>query len=432
MFSYLNMNGGEAAAEQRAVARLYEQSRAAGLKLNMSRGIPDKTQVDLSQGMLELLKTPEDYMADGTDTRSYAAPMCAGLPCAKAFFAPFLGVPEDNVIVGGNSSLNLMHDAVARGMVFGFSGCEPWAAQSLRGKIKFICPAPGYDRHFAVTEHFGIEMVTVPMGRHGPDMDAVEELVKDPAVKGIWCVPKYSNPTGVTYSKETVERFASLRPAADDFRIFWDNAYCVHDLYGTSDELANLYELLARDGREEMAFIFVSTAKISFPGAGVAAMAAGAQGAARIKKAVSVQTIGFDKTNQLRHVRFLKDMENVHAHMKKHAAVIRPKFEAVLNELDAQLTPAEIASWTKPRGGYFISLDVLPGTAKRVVELCAAAGVQMTPAGATFPYGIDPEDKNIRIAPTFPSVSEIEQAAELLCLCVRLAALEKITGVKAL
>lgn len=345
----------------------------------------------------------------------------------RGLMADLMGADADHVIVGGNSSLNMMFDTVACGMTHGFSGCTPWGTQEHR---KFLCPSPGYDRHFGVTEYFGFELITVPMTLSGPDMDAVEELVKDPDVKGIWCVPKYQNPTGITFSDDTVRRFAALKPAAADFCIFWDNAYCVHDLTETPDPLLNLWEECKKQGTLDHVFIFCSTSKMTFPGAGVAAVAAGGDNFEVLKQKYSFQTIGADKLNQLRHVRFLKNLDGVKAHMAKHRALLAPKFKAVLHKLDSQLSGKGVADWTSPKGGYFISVDVMKGCAKRVVSLCADAGVKLTGAGATYPYGKDPDDRNIRIAPSFPPVAELEQAMDLFCLCVQLAAAEKLLSQK--
>ena len=418
--AYADMSRPELEAERAGQLEKYEAFKRRGLKLNMARGVPGKDQIDLAQDMLTLLKTPEDYFADGVDTRTYNAPLADGLPCAKKLFAELLEVPAEQVIVGGNSSLSMMFDAVARGMCFGFGGCEPWARQ---GKIKWLCPVPGYDRHFSVCESFGIEMLPVAMDENGPDMAAVAELVKDPAVKGMWCVPKYSNPSGVTYSDETVRALAALRPAAVDFRVFYDNAYCAHGWYG-DDKLLNIFDAL---GERNLVFMFASTAKISFPGAGVACMAAGKEDVAQAKKIISMQTIGPDKANQLRHVKYFRNADGIRAHMQKHAALVRPKCDAVLGELDNELAYTGIATWTRPRGGYFISLDAYEGTAKEIIALAEKGGVLLTtPAGSTWPYKKDPKDNSIRIAPTFPSAADIKQAAELLCICVKLAALEKL------
>lgn len=401
----------------------YNDVKSKNLKLDMSRGKPCTQQLDLSIDMMNVLNTAEDYMTeDGTDSRNYG--ILEGIPEARKLVGDMIGVDPSLVIVGVNSSLNIMYDTVSKAMLNGICGNTPWVKQ---GKIKFLCPVPGYDRHFAISEHFGIEMINVQMNEDGPDMDTIEKLVSsDSSIKGIWCVPKYSNPTGNTYSDEVVRRFAALKPAADDFRIFWDNAYCVHDLTDTPDSLLNILDECKKAGNENLVYIFSSTSKISFPGAGIAAMAASKENIDWIKKSLAYQTIGSDKINQLRHVRFFKDINGIKEHMKKHAAIIKPKFDAVLEIFDEELSDAGIATWTKPNGGYFISFDTMEGCAKRVFNLCKEAGVVLTPAGASYPYGIDPEDKNIRVAPTFPTIDDLKTATHLFCLCVKIASIEKI------
>ena len=400
----------------------YEEGRAKGLKLDMSRGKPGPEQLDLTLDMLECVNARDGYRTvNGTDTRNYG--LLDGIPEAKAIFAEILGVGTENIIVGGNSSLNMMFDYIATAYARGICGGEPWSRQ---GAVKFLCPVPGYDRHFAITEYFGIEMLNIPMTESGPDMDRVEELVKDPLVKGIWCVPMYSNPDGITYSDETVRRMAALSPAAADFRIIWDNAYAVHHLTDTPDTLLNIYEEAAARGKEDMVVQFASTSKISFPGSGIAAMAASPANVADVKKRMTVQTIGLDKLNMLRHARFFRDADGVREHMKLHAAILRPKFAAVLEALETHLGGKGIARWHKPNGGYFVSVNLMDGCAKETVRLLAEAGVVMTGAGATYPYGRDPQDSNIRIAPTYPSLEELREAMALFCICAELACAKKL------
>lgn len=402
----------------------YDDFKAQKLNLDMSRGKPCSEQLDLSMEILDCLSSDTSYRAaDGTDCRNYGG--VDGLPEAKELFASMLEVSPKEIIIGGNSSLNMMYDTIARAMVFGVLGSK--AAWGKLPAVKFLCPSPGYDRHFAICEHFNIEMITVEMKKDGPDMDAVERLVSsDETIKGIWCVPKYSNPDGITYSDEVVDRFARLQPKASDFRIFWDNAYAVHHLSEKHDKLKNILAACKEAGNPDRVFIFSSTSKITFPGAGVAMMAASESNVNFIKKQLSIQTIGPDKVNQLRHTRFLKNMENIERHMEKHAAILKPKFDTVLDILQTELGGKDIAWWNKPNGGYFISLNTLPGCAKAVVAMAAEAGVTMTKAGATFPYGKDPLDRNIRIAPTFPPLSELKKAIELFCICVQLVSAQKL------
>ena len=400
----------------------YEEGRAKGLKLDMSRGKPGPEQLDLTLDMLECVNARDGYRTvNGTHTRNYG--LLDGIPEAKAIFAEILGVGTENIIVGGNSSLNMMFDYIATAYARGICGGEPWSRQ---GAVKFLCPVPGYDRHFAITEYFGIEMLNIPMTESGPDMDRVEELVKDPLVKGIWCVPMYSNPDGITNSDETVRRMAALSPAAADFRIIWDNAYAVHHLTDTPDTLLNIYEEAAARGKEDMVVQFASTSKISFPGSGIAAMAASPANVADVKKRMTVQTIGHDKLNMLRHARFFRDADGVRDPMKLHAAILRPKFAAVLEALETHLGGKGIARWHKPNGGYFVSVNLMDGCAKETVRLLAEAGVVMTGAGATYPYGRDPQDSNIRIAPTYPSLEELREAMALFCICAELACAKKL------
>ena len=422
MKSYLEMTKAELENQAAQLKSQYEQICEKGLKLDMSRGKPGADQLDISDKMLTTVTTNEDCLAS-VDTRNYGG--IDGLAEAKELFAKMLEVGSSQLILGGNSSLNMMYDTFMTAMVFGL-GDKPW---SKLDKVKFLCPSPGYDRHFGICQSVGIEMITVPMLDDGPDMDMVEKLVAtDPAIKGIWCVPKYSNPDGITYSDKVVKRFASLKPAAPDFKIFWDNAYIVHDLFDDKDKLLNIIEECQKAGNPDMVLEFASTSKITFPGGGVAMLASSEKNIGYIKKIMFFQTIGPDKVNQLRHVKFFGDVSGVYAHMKKHADILRPKFETVLNVLDKEIAPLKIASWTAPKGGYFVSLNVLPGCAKYVHKLMSRAGVVMTGAGATFPYGNDPEDKNLRIAPTFPKIAELDEAMQVLCVCVKLAAVEKLLG----
>ena len=412
----------ELTARVEDLRKQYEEMKARNLKLDMSRGKPGPEQLDLTLGMLECVNAREGYLTGGgVDTRNYG--LLDGIPEAKQLFADMLGVNPANVIVGGNSSLNLMFDYIAGAYSKGVCGHTPWGQQ---GTVKFLCPVPGYDRHFAVTEYFGLELVPVAMKESGPDMDEVERLAADPAVKGIWCVPMYSNPDGITYSDETVRRFARLHPAAEDFRIMWDNAYCMHHLTDTPDTLLNLYEEAKACGNEDIVMLFTSTSKISFPGSGMAAVAASPANIADVKKRMTVQTIGHDKLNMLRHARFFKDIEGVKSHMKLHAAILRPKFEAVLFALEEKRGGKGVASWHKPNGGYFVSVNLMDGCAKETVRLLKEAGVVMTPAGATYPYGRDPRDSNIRIAPTYPTLPELQQAMTLFCICAELACAQKL------
>ena len=401
----------------------YNAYKAQALKLDMSRGKPGSDQLAVSNGLLDAI-TSKDWEDDASnhslEYRNYG--LLTGIIECKEIFAKLLKVPTKNVIVCGNSSLNMMFDYITQCMLTG-SGAEPWKDQ---GEIKFLCPCPGYDRHFSIAEYYGIKLIPVEMTETGPDMDAVEELVKDPKVKGMFCVPKYSNPTGVTYSTETVERIAAMTPAASDFRIIWDNAYIIHDLAEESEKLDNIFDVLAKYGHEDMVIEFTSTSKISFPGAGVAVLAASDRNIDMIISRMSVQTIGYDKINQFRHVKFYKDVKGIKNHMKLHRNILAPKFKAVINEFKTSLGEYKVAEWSNPKGGYFISLDVMEGTAKRVYELCKEAGVTLTTVGATFPYGYDPKDTNIRIAPSFPPVDELLTATKLLCICVKLAACEKL------
>lgn len=418
MSNYNTMTKEQLLAEQNELLARYNEFKAKGLALDMSRGKPGKDQLDISNGLNE----PIDYVDNGFDTRNYG--ILDGIPSCKKLFADLMGVDADNVIIGPNASLTLMYDYISQCYSHG-CGDTPW---SKLDEVKFICPVPGYDRHFTILDHFGIKMVNVAMNNDGPDMDAIEELVKDSSVKGIICVPKYSNPQGITFSDEVVTRIAALKPAAKDFRIIWDNAYCIHDLDEDGDNLLNIFDVLSKYDNDDMVIEVCSTSKITFPGAGVSALIASKNNIAQIKKRLNAQVISYDKMNQLRHVRFFGDANGVLEHMKKHAAILKPKFDIVLHHLENELGDKGIATWFNPKGGYFISLDVMPGCAKRVGELCKEAGVTLTTVGATYPYGVDPQNSNIRIAPSFPPVAELDIAAELLCICVKLACIEKLVG----
>ena len=402
----------------------YEEKKALGLNLDMSRGKPSPTQLGVSVGLMDVINSDSDMKSEcGIDCRNYGC--LDGIPEVKRLMAEMMGTTEDHIFIGGNASLTLMFDTVSRAYTHGIMGETPWCKLD---KVKFLCPVPGYDRHFAITEHFGIEMINIPMSETGPDMDMVEELVNsDPTVKGIWCVPKYSNPQGICYSDETVRRFANLKPAAKDFRIFWDNAYVIHHLYEDNQvEILDIIGECEKAGNPDMVFEFASTSKVSFPGSGVSAMATSHANLEDAKKHYTIQTIGNDKVNQLRHARYFKNLDGLKEHMKKHADFMRPKFEATLKVLEEELDGLGIGSWIKPLGGYFISFDAMPGCAKAIVAKCKEAGMVLTGAGATFPYGKDPEDSNIRIAPSFPTVDEMKKAALLFTLCVKLVSVEKL------
>ncbi len=418
MKTYKEMSREELLSEKAFLEQRYNEFKARGLKLDMSRGKPCKEQLDLSVALNDV----KDYVSDGVDVRNYG--MLDGIPSCKKLFAELMGVKAENVIVGPTSSLNLMYDYISQCYTHG-AGSTPWCKLD---KVKFLCPVPGYDRHFTILEHFGIEMINVEMKEDGPDMDAVEELVKDPSVKGMFCVPKYSNPQGITFSDAVVRRIAALKPAAEDFRIVWDNAYCVHDLVDNGDKLLNIFDVLPEYGNDDLVVEVCSTSKITFPGAGISAIIASDNNVKAIKSRLNAQIISYDKMNQHRHVEFFGDANGVLEHMKKHAAILKPKFDIVLETLEKELAGKGIASWVAPKGGYFISLDVMDGCAKRVGELCKNAGVTLTSVGATYPYGNDPNNRNIRIAPSFPPVDELSLAAELLCICTRLAAAEMLIG----
>lgn len=412
--------------EYQSVLSDYEACKAQGLNLNMARGKPAKKQLDLVSGILTTLQTPEDCFDNGIDARNYGE--LAGLPCARAYWADVLGCQPSQVFVGGAASLNMMFDIVSRAFTHGLlHSPRPWCKEE---KVKFLCPSPGYDRHFQIGEFFGAELIYVPMTPTGPDMDLVEEYVKDPQVKMIWTVPKYSNPDGIIYSDETIRRFANLKPAAPDFAIIWDNAYCVHEFTGDYVPFPDIISMCAEAGNPDMVFEFASTSKITFAGGGISCMAASEANIQYFTGIFGVQMISYDKVNQLRHVLYLKDKENTLALMKRHAAIMQPKFQCVLRFLEQEIAPREIATWQKPKGGYFVSVDTIPGLAKRTLALCKAAGVTMTGAGATFPYGIDPLDSNIRIAPSLPPVEELEKAMQIFCVCLRLAALEQLNTKK--
>ena len=421
MTAYAQMTEQERKEEYARLQREFDALKAQGLSLNMARGKPGKAQLDLVSDIFDLMQKPEDYVSDGIDVRNYGE--LTGLPAAKRLFADILGCRPEQVFVGGNASLQLMYDTVSKAYTHGLLHSEkPWCKEET---LKWLCPAPGYDRHFKVTESFGFELITIPMTDEGPDMDA-EEAIKDPAVKGMWNVPKYSNPDGIIYSAETIRRIASMKPAAPDFLLMWDNAYCIHEFEGDYVEFPDILAACAEAGNPDLVFEFASTSKITLPGAGVACFATSEENLKYMEKLLTIQIISFDKVNQQRHVLYLQNKAHTLELMKKHAAILGPKFRAVLDALDQEIAPLDIASWCRPKGGYFISLNAMPGTAKRTLALCKEAGVTMTGAGATFPYGIDPNDSNIRIAPSFPPVEELKQAIAIFCNCLKMAALEKL------
>ena len=422
MTAYSKMTAEERKAEYARVSREYEDLKARGLNLNMARGKPGKAQLDLVSDMFALMQKPEDYVSDGIDVRNYGE--LSGLPAAKRLFAEILACRPEQVFVGGNASLQLMYDTISKAYTHGLlHSPRPWCKEPV---VKFLCPSPGYDRHFKVTESFGFELITIPMTDEGPDMDAVEAAIQDPAVKGMWNVPKYSNPDGVIYSAGTIRRIASMKPAAPDFLLMWDNAYCIHEFEGDYVEFPDILAECAKYGNADMVFEFASTSKVTLPGAGISCFACSEANMAYMEKLLTVQIISFDKVNQQRHVLYLKDKAHTLELMKKHAAIMGPKFRCVVDALDREIAPLEIASWRRPKGGYFVSLYAMPGTAKRTLALCKEAGVTMTGAGATYPYGRDPQDSNIRIAPSLPPVEELEQAIAVLCVCLKMAALEKL------
>ncbi len=426
MTAYKDLSVEELLSLKKELEAKFADIKARNLKLDMSRGKPSKAQLDLSMGMMDVLNSDVNLTCEeGVDCRNYG--VLDGINEAKQLLSDMSEVPKENIVIFGNSSLNVMYDTISRSMTHGVMGSTPWCKLD---KVKFLCPVPGYDRHFAITEHFGIEMINIPMTEEGPNMDMVEALVNnDDSVKGIWCVPKYSNPQGITYSDQVVRRFARLKPAAKDFRIYWDNAYTIHHLYDDKqDYLIEILMACKQEGNPDMVYKFCSTSKISFPGSGIAAIAASTANLADIRKQMTIQTIGHDKVNQLRHARFFGDIHGVVEHMKKHADILRPKFEAVLDGLEKELGGLEIGSWIRPRGGYFISFDALEGCAKAIVAKAKEAGVVMTGAGATFPYGKDPKDSNIRIAPSFPTPEELALATEIFVLSVKLVSIDKILG----
>lgn len=424
MKAYTSMTQEELLQEKTALENEYKKIKELGLDLNLTRGKPSPAQLDLSMDMYDMLHSGIELVAeDGTDCRNYGG--MEGIGEAKRLLAGFMGCWPEDVIVYGNASLSIMYDSISRSMTHGVLGSTPWCKLD---RVKFLCPVPGYDRHFSITEHFGIEMINIPMTPEGPDMDLVEKLVsEDDAVKGIWCVPKYSNPQGITYSDETVRRFAALKPAAEDFRIYWDNAYAVHDLYEDErDELLPIMNECVKAGNPDIVYQFCSTSKVTFSGAGMSAMAASEANRESIRKQMSVQTIGHDKIKQWVHCRYLKDMDGVRAHMKKHAALVRPKFEAVETVLEQEIVSRGIGSWIKPKGGYFICFESMEGCAKAIIAKAKEAGITLTAAGAPFPYKKDPKDSTIRIAPTFPDIEEMKQAAQALAVCIRLVSAEKL------
>ena len=419
---YVNMSKEELNAAYQQAKEQFEACKAKNLKLNMARGKPSKLQLDAVSDILMTVQTAEDCIVDGVDTRNYGE--LSGLNCAKEYWADVLDCKPSQIFVGSTSSLNFMFDVIARAYSHGLLHSQrPWCKEET---VKFLCPSPGYDRHFTVTEFFGAELITVPMTATGPDMDVVEELVKDPQVKGIWCVPKYSNPDGIIYSEETVRRFASLKPAAPDFLIMWDNAYCIHEFEGEYVPFPDIISLCAEAGNPDMVCEFASTSKITLAGGGISVMATSEANIAYFTKLFTAQMISYDKVNQLRHVKYLKNKATTIEIMKRHAAILGPKFAVVADMLENEIKPLGFASWNRPKGGYFVSFNTMPGTAKRALALCKEAGVEMTPAGATYPYGKDPQDSNIRIAPSLPPVAELKEAIAVLCICLRLAAVEKL------
>ena len=422
MCSYSRRNRAELATEYQNMLKEYDKFKMQDRKMNISRGKPSKQQLDVVSDLLTVLQSAEDCIYEGVDTRNYGE--LAGIPCARNYWADVLGCKPEQTIVGGASSLNLMFDVISRAYTHGLlHSPRPWCMEEV---VKFLCPSPGYDRHFRITEFFGAELITVPMTDNGPDMDVVEQLVKDPQVKGVWCVPKYSNPDGIIYSDEVIRRFASLKPAAQDFVIMWDNAYCVHEFDGEYVPFPDIISVCEAYGNEDMVIEFASTSKITFSGAGISVMASSEANISYFTKLFGVQMISYDKVNQLRHVKYLRDKAHTIEIMKSHGQIMKPKFDVVLDMLEQQIKPLGFAQWNRPKGGYFISLNTMPGTAKRALALCSQVGLEMTPAGATFPYGVDPQDSNIRIAPSLPTLEELKSAMGVFCVCLKLAALEKL------
>ena len=424
MKTYAERSREELLEELKQAQARYDELKGRGLSLNMARGKPGTEQLDMNRPMMDLLRSDSDYVSDGIDVRNYGN--LEGIPACRRLFAELLNVKPENIFVGGSASLQLMYDTISKAYLFGRGkGATPWAKLE---KVCWLCPAPGYDRHFAISEAFGMEMIPIPMNAEGPDMDLVEELVRDPAVKGMWCVPKFSNPDGIVYSEETIRRIAAMETAADDFLLMWDNAYCVHEFAAEYRPIPDILSLCAEYGHAERVFEFASTSKITFPGAGISCFACSEENMAWMKKLLNTQIISYDKVNQLRHVRYLKDKAGVLALMKKHAGILGPKFSCVLDALEKEIAPLGIARWEKPVGGYFVSVNCMPGTAMETWRLCREAGLTMTKAGATYPYGKDPRDSNLRVAPSLPPVEQLEQAMEIVCASLKLAALKKLTA----
>ena len=424
MKTYAGRSREELLEELKLVQERYDELKSRGLSLNMARGKPGTDQLDMNRPMMDLLRSDSDYVSDGIDVRNYGN--LEGIPACRRLFAELLGVRPENIFVGGSASLQLMYDTISKVYLFGRGkGAAPWAKLE---KVRWLCPAPGYDRHFTISEAFGMEMIPIPLNSEGPDMELVEELVRNPAVKGMWCVPKFSNPDGIVYSEKTIRRIAAMETAADDFLLMWDNAYCVHEFAAEYRPFPDILSLCAEYGHADRVFEFASTSKITFPGAGISCFACSEENMAWMKKLLNAQIISYDKVNQLRHVRYLRDREGVLALMKRHAEILRPKFACVLDALDREIAPLGIARWEKPVGGYFVSVNCMPGTAMETWRLCKEAGLTMTKAGATYPYGRDPQDSNLRVAPSLPPVEQLEQAMEIFCTSLKLAALKKLTA----